>query len=69
MKLVYFTIFTGLTTIYNVLGGIIIHSLPIVSTYHGHPSTNPGSPCENDFMAPKYYVEDMMGHPNHHLRI
>ena len=28
---------------------------------------NPGSPSENGFVEPNYYVEEVILHPNHHL--
>ena len=30
---------------------------------------DPGSPSENGFMEPKYNAEEVIGHPNHLLRI
>ena len=30
---------------------------------------DPGSPSENGFMEPKYLVEEVIVHPNHHMRI
>ena len=29
---------------------------------------DPGSPSENGFMEPKYLAEDVILHPNHHLK-